>query len=285
MAKQDNPFGAERAEVLVNEPIAASTHRPPFLPVLVLYILIMALLIVAAPGAVGYSIENGILVFEWIFILIPCLIFVRVFHLNIVRDLKITGISARTVAGVFLASVSGIVLTGELVMVQNYVVPIPVEYMEIMRDFFTLSGRISAPAAFLIFAVTPAICEEFLFRGLILNGLLGKISQNRAIIVSGALFGLFHLDPYKLVGTRVLGFVMAYLTIRPTRLSASIVYHLINTSLILLVMNVPFFSNIPWLTDEAHVPAGILLLSAIVFLAGIRLTGPVTKGKSLSFVP
>lgn len=138
MAKQDNPSRAERAEVLVNGPIAASTRMPPFLPVLVLYISIMTLLIVAAPRAVGHSIENGILVFEWIFILIPCLIFVRVFHLNIFRDLKITGIPVRTVAGVFLASASGIVLTGELVMVQNYVIPIPVEYMEIMRDFFTI---------------------------------------------------------------------------------------------------------------------------------------------------
>jgi len=268
---QDNPLWTGRYQVLHRRASGKSAHRPPLPALLVLYLSVMLLLIMIAPEAAGYPIENGIMIFEWVFILVPCLIFARFFRLNIVRDLRLAGISGRTATGIVLTSVSGVLLTGELVMLQNYVITIPEEYLEMMRDLFTISGRISVPMAFLAFAVSPAICEEFLFRGIILNGLLGKVSRGWAILVSGALFGLFHLDPYRLLGTMVLGFVMGYVAVKAASLSASMLYHLINNSLILLVMNLSPLREIPWLTEEAHVPIGVLFLSAIVFLTGIGL--------------
>jgi len=248
-----------------------SQKRVSFIPALLLYIAIMGLLILSAPLMSEYPLEKGILISEWIFIFIPSLIFLRLFHVRPIRDLKITAISTKTTVGLIIVSISGIFLTSELVVFQNDIIPIPPAYMEMLRAIFTISERMEIHRAAFVFAVSPAICEELLFRGIILQGALGKVSRPGAVVLSGVLFGIFHLDPYRFLGTMVLGFIMGYLAIRACSLLASMTYHLTNNLLILLVMNLAPLKDIPWLTEEAHLPFGILILSAVMFLIGLRL--------------
>ena len=63
----------------------------------------------------------------------------------------------------------------------------------------------------LIVAVMPAICEEIFFRGFILTSFKGnKKSYGGAIIFSGILFGLMHMDFIRIVPTSFLGIAFAY---------------------------------------------------------------------------
>jgi membrane protease YdiL (CAAX protease family) len=182
--------------------------------------------------------------------------------------------------GVILISISGILLTGELVVIQNDIIPIPPEYLEILRALFTISDRMAIHQAAFIYAVSPAICEEFLFRGIILQGAIGKVSRPGAIVLSGALFGIFHLDPYRLIGTMVLGFIMGYIAIKACSLLASIIFHLTNNLLILLVMNLTPLHDIPWLNEEAHLPIGILVMAAITFFIGLKFVRTRRNGSN-----
>jgi membrane protease YdiL (CAAX protease family) len=191
----------------------------------------------------------------------------------------VTPIAPKTAAGVLLASVSGILLTGELVAIQNEIIPVPREYLDMMRSLFTISSEMSITSAVLAFAFTPSICEEIMFRGILLRSFLGKIPMPWAIILTGFLFGLFHLDPYRILGTTVLGIIMGYITIRANSLLAPMIYHLANNLVILLVMNVDSLNQVPWLTEEAHLPGPVLFLSAAAFLAGVRLIQTKTDQK------
>ncbi len=248
-----------------------SRKRVSLYPALVLFSVIMTLLILSSPVLSRYTVEKGILISEWIFILIPSLIFIRLYRIRPIADLKITMISPKTTLGVILISISGILLTGELVVFQNDFIPIPLEYIEMLRALFTISDRMAIHQAAFIFAVSPAICEEFLFRGIILQGAIGKVSRPGAVVLSGALFGIFHLDPYRLLGTMVLGFIMGYIAIKACSLLASTIFHLTNNLLILLVMNLTPLNDIRWLNEQAHLPMGILVMAAVTFFVGSRL--------------
>ena len=70
----------------------------------------------------------------------------------------------------------------------------------------------------ILFALVPAICEETLFRGFILSAFRDKKTFGQknekhimfAIVVSGILFGIMHLDFIRIITTSILGMVMAY---------------------------------------------------------------------------
>jgi sodium transport system permease protein len=82
----------------------------------------------------------------------------------------------------------------------------------------------------LVVAITPAICEEVLFRGFILSGLrrLGAVS---AIGISALLFGIAHASIYRLLPTVFLGVVFGLIVWRTGSLLCSIVAHALNNGL------------------------------------------------------
>lgn len=62
----------------------------------------------------------------------------------------------------------------------------------------------------LTLAVTPAICEEFVMRGVIL-GSYKNITIKKAALMNGLMFGILHLNVNQFVYAFVLGVIMAYL--------------------------------------------------------------------------
>ncbi|HET8678523.1 MAG TPA: CPBP family intramembrane glutamic endopeptidase, partial [bacterium] len=73
--------------------------------------------------------------------------------------------------------------------------------------------------------IVAPITEEFLFRGLILQGFLSRYSVRRAIIISSILFGAVHLDLLKFLGTTAIGALFAWLFVRTRSLVPSLLGH------------------------------------------------------------
>jgi membrane protease YdiL (CAAX protease family) len=253
-------------------------RRPTLTSVSILFIVIVLLLITSGLATGVNMVYEGVLINEWLLILLPSLAFLHFHGLAPRRYLRIVPLRPKSTLGVILAAVSGILLTGELVTIQNDFLPIPAGYLEMMRNLFTISGREGIVWALLAFTVSPAICEEILFRGIILQETLRRFSRPSSIIITGILFGLFHLDPYRFLGTAVLGCIMAYLVTRVDSLLASMTYHLTNNLMILLTMNLVPFRNVAWLTEETHLPVGVFLLSIATFFLGIHLSRPPGGG-------
>jgi sodium transport system permease protein len=65
-------------------------------------------------------------------------------------------------------------------------------------------------ASLLLVAATPALCEEVLFRGVVLRGLATRLTPVGAIVITGVLFGMFHLNVWKLLPTALLGIVLSW---------------------------------------------------------------------------
>lgn len=80
------------------------------------------------------------------------------------------------------------------------------------------------------------VLEELLFRGAITKELLRQYKPWVAIVVSGLLFGLFHINPAQVVGAIPSGIFFAWLYWRTRSLVPGIVLHVLNNSLCVWIM-------------------------------------------------
>lgn len=83
-------------------------------------------------------------------------------------------------------------------------------------------------------AVIPAIFEELLFRKAILNG-AKKFGNVFAVIFTAVVFGLFHQNLQQLLGTALIGLVLATVTIKTGDIKTSMAIHFTNNFFATLV--------------------------------------------------
>jgi sodium transport system permease protein len=151
----------------------------------------------------------------------------------------------------------------------------------------------------LMIAVIPALCEEFLFRGFLFSGLtpgpgaraksrLSARAPWRAILVSAAVFGVFHFFLFKFPVTFALGVVLAWVCWRSWSLWPGIIVHGLHNTISAMTAVYPGWQR--WLGigepraaqieggmvpgAEAvlgHLPPHVLILGAMVFLTGVIL--------------
>ncbi len=89
-------------------------------------------------------------------------------------------------------------------------------WYEIMMNVFTI-------------AIVPALCEELLFRGVILSNLL-PFGRTVAILGSGLLFGLMHENPLQIFYTSLMGVILGYVYIKTRSYWACVIIHFLNNS-------------------------------------------------------
>jgi len=111
-------------------------------------------------------------------------------------------------------------------------------------------------------AVIPALVEELLFRGCILQALL-PYGQGVAILTSSVLFGLMHQNPLQLLYTTVCGLVLGYAYVRTRSIWCSVLMHFVN-NLFSVLMTI-----LPYLLTPIASSAVLNLMQAAVILAGV----------------
>lgn len=105
----------------------------------------------------------------------------------------------------------------------------------------------------LVAAVTPAICEELLFRGVVQHAFERGVRIRYAIFLNGLIFGLFHLNPLSLVPLVVIGGYLSFIVWRSNSIYLGIIAHFINNSMAVISLYVVGSEN----ADVADVTAGL----------------------------
>jgi sodium transport system permease protein len=78
---------------------------------------------------------------------------------------------------------------------------------------------------FLVIGILPGICEEILFRGVILSLLPRSYSDRKRILVVGTLFGAFHMSILRFTPTALLGLVLTYLALATGSILPCMILH------------------------------------------------------------
>jgi membrane protease YdiL (CAAX protease family) len=121
-----------------------------------------------------------------------------------------------------------------------------------------------------VIALIPALAEEFAFRGVIQRSFAKGMGPVRAFVLTGVIFGAFHLNPFSIVPLVTLGVYLGFLAWRADSIWMSVAAHFFNN---LLPVGALYFG----LADESVVkgdmgdlPAGVLLavfwFSGVIFL-------------------
>lgn len=132
----------------------------------------------------------------------------------------------------------------------------------------------------ILVALMPAICEELLFRGLMLNG-LAKYGKNIAVFVSAFAFMIMHGSPDQTVHQFILGVIFGYIVYYTGNLWLTIIIHFCNNFFVLLtnfVYNISTASRTVTPNEEViatPVPVGYqvaqYILSVIIVAVSVYL--------------
>lgn len=119
---------------------------------------------------------------------------------------------------------------------QQHLLPMSQEVQqELLRLLVPPSGPRPVVIDLLVLALLPALCEEVLFRGVLLRA-LAPFSPGAALLVSSLAFGAFHFSAFKFVPTTTLGVLLGALLLRAGTSWAPIVAHFVNNALVLLLL-------------------------------------------------
>ncbi|MCX7841602.1 MAG: CPBP family intramembrane metalloprotease [Clostridia bacterium] len=169
-----------------------------------------------------------LLVNQYILILIPVLLYViinkldfkEVFRLNRLKIVPAVLIAFSSVFAYFAASFINTLVVYLLQFIGN----IPSQPIPAPQNLYELAIGI------LVVAVSPAICEEALHRGIMLSA-YEKRGTKKAIVITSIIFGFFHFDITNLLGPIFLGMLIGYYVVRTNSIYAGMLAHFLNNAI------------------------------------------------------
>lgn len=105
-----------------------------------------------------------------------------------------------------------------------------VQEMDKLREEFILGilKESSVWINLLAIALTPAICEEVLFRGYIQRQVERSITPFWAIVVTGTVFGMYHMSYAQVLPLSLIGIYLCWLTWKTGSILPAVVVHFVN---------------------------------------------------------
>ncbi|HEY5285124.1 MAG TPA: ABC transporter permease subunit/CPBP intramembrane protease [Polyangia bacterium] len=174
---------------------------------------------------------SGLLAAEWLGLLGLVLLFARVSGQTFA---KVVGLSRPRPLALLGAALVGCSAWAAVAIFSEWVLPVPKQMLEDLRkSLVPTDGSRGYLATLLLVAVSPAICEECFFRGPILRGLSGRLAPAGAVILTAALFGLFHLDVYRLIPTTILGVLLGFIAFESRSIVPAMLAHFCNNAMLI----------------------------------------------------
>ncbi|GMV44578.1 MAG: hypothetical protein AMXMBFR64_62940 [Myxococcales bacterium] len=139
-------------------------------------------------------------------------------HRRLLRLLRWPQVTARGAA----AAIGAVSAVAGAVTVAGYVAPDWL-FLDEAWVYWSMGYGFAATAWSLV--AVPALAEEIIFRGVILDGLLGVMERRSAIIVSAAMFATIHLSILGTLHVGALGLLFAVVRLRTGSLLPGVLLH------------------------------------------------------------
>lgn len=238
----------------------------------ILYLIGGLLLIFVGSILQGIEIYSGLLITEYILVLVPNLLYIAIKKQSFKSTLKLNKISIKQIKYIVAISI--------------FTYPVAVFFNLIVLTTLSSFGELAQSAApipdtpslylfsLFVISITPAICEEVMFRGVIMDA-YENLSKRKAIIISAVLFGIYHINVQNLIGPLLIGIIFGITVYKTNSIFAGMIGHGINNA---IALTIGYFANksqkmVPQ-TAQAEVALGnpfldIQLLMSIIFIGGI----------------
>jgi sodium transport system permease protein len=219
-----------------------------------------------------------LLVTEYGFFLVPALAMVALLRAPFRETLSLRLPSPMGfVAAVLIGLSAWTVAAGLLIRL----LPPPESLAKALEKLLLLDGRpASLWVVWLVIAVTPALCEEILFRGVILAG-LRRLGVWPALLVCGLLFGVAHASIYRLLPTMFLGILLTWLVWRTGSIWTAVVAHAINNGIGATLVHKPELAKTLGLVGDVYLSWTACAVGSVILLVGLAIlmrVGPKSEG-------
>lgn len=206
--------------------------RPGILQVGLLYSIIVLLFLMIGFRVQRNEIYTGLLITEFGLVMLPALLFLMVFRYGIKDTVRLNGAKPVSFFLAFGIMLFAIPLASAFNLINLYLVntvfgKIIVQSVPIARNGTELLINI------LVLAGSAGVCEEFLFRGVVLRG-LEQAGAAKAILITAFLFSLMHMDFQKIFGTFFLGALIGFIVYRTNSLYCGMFAHFTNNAFAVL---------------------------------------------------
>lgn len=200
-----------------------------------------------------------------LFILLPSVVFAKVIYSNVSYIMRIKLPSLKELGVFSLGMIVLIPLIQNYLYIQNYFIDqlannySIVNYLKEMFDSLnkmvdeTFGNLLKADSfmdyiiVFTSISITPAICEEAMFRGFIQKSFEMKYRPMLAILITSIFFGLYHFSPYGLLPLIGLGFYIGYAAYKTNSIVVPMILHFMNNFISILFYYL--FENIDSLSN------------------------------------
>ncbi len=244
---------------LKQAPIAGT--RPSLAAALLLFLLLLALLFHLGTAAQRWDLLWGLLITQWGLLLLPVLLMAWLGRLDWRASFRLRLPRGRALLAAIALAPSAWILGLAISSLSAWIFPSTEIFAQEMQKLFSeeLKGQ-PLWLLLLAFALTPALCEEAVFRGLLLSG-AEKLGRWRALLLNAALFGLFHLSIYRFLPTATLGLLIAFAVWQSGSIWVGVLIHFSTNALIFSADRLPEFSKLLGLEQgsvSSWIPAMIL---------------------------
>lgn len=245
-------------------------RRPKILETNYLYMTVAILLISVSTTFNFKSIYTQIVATQYPIILLPMILFIAFRKYNFKDVLRLNKITFKQT----MLSILVPIFAYPVALFFNYISIIVISlFGEIQPSPFPIPQTTGMfLVGLILFAITPGVCEEIMFRGVILRA-YERLGIKRAIVITGLLFGLFHFDVQNFLGPAFLGILFAYMVYKTNSIYSSMIAHTINNTIALTLLKIS--DSVQALQDTqtvAEVPGTKELLIAFIFLTMIAVS-------------
>ncbi len=256
---------------------------------LAIFGVVMLLIFYGGTALQSWRLHEGLVLTQFGLILTPVLLALLYGKVKLSTALNLRAPSPTALAGSLLIGIGWVVISIQLGAWLARAVKAPEELEVLSRKLFDVSqlpGGVWMLIA--IVALSPAICEEALFRGVLLSALKDRLPTWATISIIGLLFGLFHLSVYKVLPTALSGAVCAYLVVRSGSIVCSALAHFTLNGLAILIESGSLPDSFTQrLTDMNIEQNGLPLtwvgVAVLVFVAGAVLMEFDARSRKQSF--
>jgi sodium transport system permease protein len=173
---------------------------------------------------------TGLLGTQWLGMVGVVVVLARVTRRSLPAMIALRRPPAGALLGALLVGASA---WGAVALLSEWLVPVPREVLDqLRRALIPQSHGRGLGLNLLLVAATPAVCEEALFRGVVLRGLATRLAPSAAVVVTGVLFGMFHLDVWRLLPSTLLGILLSWLALESRSLLPSMLTHFLNNAIL-----------------------------------------------------
>lgn len=240
-----------------------------------------------------------------VFLLVPlCLIYWTNRQISTTLKLKIP--SPLTLLGGLLLGLSLWPFAHELIVISQQLgisTLSPAQMSELVSRYAEeRAGQFAAvplPIILLAMAVAPAVCEELFFRGYFQTALMQKLPWWGAILISSAVFGVFHISVGGLVilervfSSAMLGLLLGLLCWRTGSVWPGMLLHVVHNGSVMLlarykdeIQQLSFIKQYDWNPENVrHLPAPLLIVAAVIAVTGLILVAVSRSSSKTESIP